>query len=108
MSSLTAVAPAPAGPDWYQRIASGAHPEWCSRGHRCGAGEHRAQPVKVERPGTGSVVFTRVSAGPRREHAEVRMSITLAPGDFNARAHLLLIVGALEALLEAVDISGTL
>lgn len=88
--------PTPAGPD--------QHPAWCRRGHYCAAGEHRAEPATISRPGTGSVVLTRVSTG-RREHAEVRMSVALAQGDFNARAHLLLILGALEDLLEAVDIN---
>jgi hypothetical protein len=102
--ALAVSTPTPAsGPDWYDRIEAGPHPSWCGRGHRCGLGEHRAYPVTVKRPGTGGLVLTRVAHGDR-EHAEVRMRIELAPGDFNARAHLLLILAELETLLEHVDV----
>jgi hypothetical protein len=101
----TVAVTAPARPDWYQHVHDSEHPAWCERGHRCALGEHRAQPVRLDRPGTGSVVLTRV-AGRGREFAEVTMSVRLAPGEFNAKAHLLHVLAALEDLLEQVDITS--
>jgi hypothetical protein len=81
--------------------ADDGHPDWCERGHVCGLGEHRAEPVRLAAPGCGSVVLTRVSSGPTgREHAEVRISITLPGSEPAARAHLARTVRALSHLLE--------
>ena len=77
------------------------HTAWCARGHRCGLGEHRADPVTLTAPG-GAVVLTRVQAPTGRQHAEVRISIKLPTGENNARAHLALILTALQALLRRV------
>jgi hypothetical protein len=93
---------APARPDWYERNAAARHPAWCGRGHLCGLGEHRAQPVTIRRPGAGAVVLTRVANG-SRQYAEVRMRVELAGGD-DARDHLMLLLAALEDLLERVDV----
>lgn len=78
------------------------HTAWCAQGHRCGLGEHRADPVIIEAPGRGVVVLTRVQASTGRQHAEVRISIKLPDGESHARARLALILTALEALLRRV------
>lgn len=75
------------------------HPDWCARGHACGLGEHRAQPVTLRVPGHGVVVLTRVLAADGSQHAEIRTRINLAPGDAGARAHLMRIVTEFDAAL---------
>ncbi|MDH6465801.1 hypothetical protein M2302_006003 [Micromonospora sp. A200] len=75
------------------------HPDWCARGHACGLGEHRAQPVTLRVPGHGVVVLTRVLAADGSQHAEIRTRINLAAGDTNARAHLMRIVTEFDAAL---------
>jgi hypothetical protein len=80
----------------------GTHPDWCARGHRCGLGEHRAQPVSLDVPGRGVVVLTRVRAADGREHAEVRLRVALAAGDGQARVHLRLLLTELQVLLTRV------
>ncbi|MFF5178277.1 hypothetical protein ACFY2Q_09670 [Micromonospora sp. NPDC000316] len=75
------------------------HPDWCARGHACGLGEHRAQPVTLRVPGRGVVVLTRVLAADGSQHAEIRTRISLAPGDTNARSHLMRIVTEFDAAL---------
>jgi hypothetical protein len=80
----------------------GHHPDWCAHNHTCGLGEHRAAPVRLDIPGRGSVVLTRVQGADGRQHAEIRTSITLAAGDVAARAHLAHILTELEAHLRRV------
>jgi hypothetical protein len=65
-------------------------------------GEHRAEPIRMDIPGRGSVVLTRVQSADGRQHAEIRTSITLAAGDAAARAHLAHILTELEAHLRRV------
>ena len=65
------------------------HPDWCARGHRCGLGEHRADPIVVELPGVGRLVLTRVRAADGRQHAEVRATVRLPEHDGAARLRLL-------------------
>ena len=76
-----------------------AHPDWCAKGHACGLGEHRAQPVTLDAGPRGVVVLTRVLAATGRQHVEIRTRITLASGEAHARAHLARILTALDALL---------
>lgn len=38
-------------------VADG-HPSWCARGHRCGLGEHRSQPVTIREDVTYTLVGT--------------------------------------------------
>src|SRR5437870_5750222 len=80
----------------------GEHPDWCARGHRCGLGEHRAQPVTFAIPGRGAVVLTRVQAADGRQHVEVRTRIALAGGELAARAHLAHILAELDTHLRRV------
>jgi hypothetical protein len=75
------------------------HPEWCAHTHACGLGEHRARPVRLEVPGRASVVLTRVMGTSGRQHVEIRTSVTLAPGDEAARAHLAHVLTELEGHL---------
>ncbi|MEU5935895.1 hypothetical protein [Micromonospora sp. NPDC047187] len=75
------------------------HPDWCARGHLCGMGEHRGQPMTLRVPGHGVVVLTRVLAADGSQHAEIHTRISLAAGDTNARAHLMRIVTEFDAAL---------
>jgi hypothetical protein len=85
-----------------RRPRPGEHPDWCARGHHCGLGEHRAQPVSLRVDGRGAVVLTRVRVADGREHVEIRTRIALAPGDGPARAHLARILSELETHLRRV------
>lgn len=86
---------------------SSGHPEWCARTHACGLGEHRAQPVTLSIPGRGAVVLTRVRSANGREHAEIRTTIELAPGEYGARAHLAHVLAELEThLRRAIRVPG--
>ena len=78
------------------------HPDWCAKGHHCGLGEHRAQPVSLYAPGRGVLVLTRVLSADGRQHVEVRTRIRLAPGESQARAHLGRILAELDAHLRRV------
>jgi len=64
------------------------HPEWCAQGHRCALGEHRADPLVIEVPALGRVVLTRVLATDGRQHAEIRIRLTLAGTEPAARRQL--------------------
>ena len=75
------------------------HPDWCAKGHHCGLGEHRAQPVSLYAPGRGVLVLTRVQAADGGQCVEVRTRIRLAPGESQARAHLARILAELDAHL---------
>lgn len=77
------------------RLRPGEHPDWCARGHQCGMGEHRAQPVVLDATG-GRVVLTRVLAADGTQHAEIRTRVVLGVGDELARAHLAYVLGELE------------
>ena len=79
-----------------------AHPDWCARGHQCGLGEHRAQPVALEVPGRGVIVLTRVQASDGRQHVEIRTRLRLADGERPARQHLARILVELNAHLSRV------
>ncbi len=78
------------------------HPDWCAADHRCGLGEHRAEPVTLTVPGRGVVVLTRVLAADGRQHVEIRTDVALAAGDGAARAHLTHILIELEGHLRRV------
>ena len=85
---------------FFDPVTDVAHPEWCARGHACGLGEHRAQPVTVDAGGRGVLVLTRVLAADGRQHVEIRTRITLtASGEAAARVQLGRILNALDALL---------
>lgn len=92
MSLLTRAAPAG------RRLRPGEHPDWCAKGHRCGLGEHRAQPVILDVPGLGRVVLTRVQAVNGRQHAEITTRVTLAAGA--ERRHLQHVLAELEQHLQ--------
>jgi hypothetical protein len=64
------------------------HTDWCARTHRCGLGEHRADPITLTVPSAGSAVITRVRTATGTEHAEVRLTIDLAGDDTRAREQL--------------------
>lgn len=64
------------------------HPTWCARGHRCGLGEHRSDPIRVSLPRVGSLVLTRVQATGGRQYAEIRASLRLGEDETQARARL--------------------
>jgi hypothetical protein len=78
------------------------HPDWCARGHRCGLGEHRAEPITLAVPGCGGVVLTRVQGANGRQHAEIRARIVLADGEPAARAHLARVLAELGPYLRRV------
>ncbi|WP_238016005.1 hypothetical protein KZZ52_00385 [Dactylosporangium sp. AC04546] len=75
------------------------HPEWCAGGHRCGLGEHRAEPITLDAPGLGRVVLTRVRSSTGREHAEVRLTVTLDRTETVARQQLLALTRDLDTVL---------
>lgn len=80
------------------------HPDWCAQDHRCTAGrvngEHRADPHTVRIPGAGSFVLTRVRSDTTGvEHAEVTLSVTLPPGEGDARARLAALLTHLRTLI---------
>lgn len=79
--------------------AARRHPEWCAQGHRCGLGEHRADPLVIAIPGHGRATLTRVQGTDGREHAEVRLTVALADAEPCARVQLLGIAHDLHALL---------
>jgi hypothetical protein len=79
------------------RPRPGEHPDWCAQGHRCGLGEHRAQPVRLDLAHRGAIVLTRVLAADGHQHVEIRTRISLA--DDRPRAHLAHILLELDAHL---------
>ncbi|WP_430501270.1 hypothetical protein ACQRWP_06700 [Micromonospora trifolii] len=93
------IRPRPATSSTWPTTDDHLHPDWCARGHACGLGEHRAQPVTLRVPGHGVVVLTRVLAADGSQHAEIRTRISLAAGDTNARSHLMRIVSEFDAAL---------
>ncbi len=62
----------------FDPITDLAHPDWCAKGHACGLGEHRAQPVTLDAGQRGVIVLTRVLAATGRQHVEIRTRISLA------------------------------
>lgn len=80
-------------------LRPGEHPEWCAHGHRCGLGEHRAQPIVLDAPRLGRVVLTRVQTSDGRQHAEVTATVALAEAEPYARAQLLTLTRDLESVL---------
>ena len=83
------------------RSRADVHPSWCSHGHACGLGEHRADPVTLDGSG-GVIVLTRVQARDGRQHVEIRTRISLNPGHDAGRAHLAHILTELDAHLRRV------
>jgi hypothetical protein len=75
------------------------HPDWCARGHRCGLGEHRAHPITITVPGAGGATLTRVSTPDGRQHAEIRLSITLPASEAAARLRLAALLTHLHTLI---------
>jgi hypothetical protein len=78
------------------------HPDWCAKGHACGLGEHRADPVTLVSRQAGVIVLTRVQDAAGRQHVEVRTRIVLAPGEAASRRHLALILSDLTGHLRRV------
>jgi hypothetical protein len=75
------------------------HPDWCARGHRCGLGEHRSDPIGVQIPGSGHARLTRVQGADGREHAEIRMQVALPASEPHARYRLAALLTHLETLI---------
>jgi hypothetical protein len=63
------------------------HPEWCARGHRCGLGEHRSEPLVVTVNGLRLVV-TRVRGRDGAERAEITAVQALDIDERRARVQL--------------------
>ncbi|MFF5229989.1 hypothetical protein [Dactylosporangium sp. NPDC000521] len=76
------------------------HTDWCARGHRCGLGEHRADPLTIDVPGLGRALLTRVRAADGREHAEVTLTVALASAEPVARWQLLGLARDLGAVID--------
>jgi hypothetical protein len=75
------------------------HPAWCARGHRCGLGEHRADPVVIDSPELGRVVLVRVADSRGRQHAEISIRLALADAEPAARKQLLALTADLRTLI---------
>jgi hypothetical protein len=69
------------------------HPPWCARGHRCGLGEHRSAPIRVEVPPGGHLVVTRVRDHEGHDHVEITGSVRLSGHEDRARAQLAGLLG---------------
>jgi hypothetical protein len=67
-----------------------SHLWWCARDHRCAGvlGEHRAQDIVINVPGTGRAVLTRVRSADGAEHAEIRVRVKLPAHEAYARGRL--------------------
>jgi len=76
------------------------HTTWCARDHRCGLGEHRAQPISFTIPGAGTTVLTRVRAIDGSQHGEIRLCITLPPDEAAARKRLAALLTGLRTLID--------
>jgi hypothetical protein len=81
------------------------HPDWCSRGHRCGLGEHRADPIVIDTPADGRIVLTRVEASNGHNHAEVTLRVQLSDHEAIATQQLFVLTTRLDALLRAVAVA---
>lgn len=81
------------------RLDEGGHTDWCGGGHRCGLGEHRAEPVSVDVPGIGRLMLVRVQGNDGRQWAEVRGSVVLPNDEVLARGRLLRLLGDLAEAL---------
>jgi hypothetical protein len=75
------------------------HTEWCARGHRCGLGEHRAEPIAVHVPEVGIGVLTRVCDSDGQQYAEIRVRVALPTDEMKARLHLATILTRLPVLM---------
>lgn len=82
------------------------HTTWCARGHHCGLGEHRSAPVGVDLPGLGRGVLIRVADHTGRQHAELRLTITLTPHEQTARDQLATLLTGLTNLLTRAALAG--
>ena len=80
-------------------MSADRHTDWCARGHRCGLGEHRADPIVLDVPGAGRVVLTRVHTAKGADHAEIRLRIVLPTGESDARARLAALLTHLHTLI---------
>jgi hypothetical protein len=77
----------------------GGHPDWCARGHHCGLGEHRAAPIRIDLPGAGTAVLTRIRAANGAQHAEIRLSVRLPDTEPAARLRLAALLTHLHTLI---------
>lgn len=64
------------------------HTDWCASGHRCGLGEHRGEPLRLDIEGVGSLVVTRVQGVDGHQYAEIRGSLRLDQREHRARGQL--------------------
>jgi hypothetical protein len=77
------------------------HTDWCARGHLCGLGEHRAEPIAITVPKVGTSVLTRVRDTYGRQYAEIRLVIRLPAEEPKARLRLITLLTGLPALMNA-------
>jgi hypothetical protein len=82
-----------------RRWLGAEHPDWCARGHLCGLGEHRAEPVVIDVPGHGRAVLGRAQDADGRQYAEIRLRIALHPAEPVARRQLASALCDLRALI---------
>lgn len=75
------------------------HPDWCTRGHPCNLGEHRAHPIRIDVPQVGSLIVTRVQGTAGHQYAEVRASLQLTPHEPHARHQLATVLDGLTHLM---------
>lgn len=75
------------------------HPGWCARDHTCGLGEHRAAPIRIDLPGAGSAVLTRIGTTTGAQYAEIRLSVTLPHLEPAARLRLTALLTHLHTLI---------
>jgi hypothetical protein len=89
--------------NWFTR----RHVDWCAGGTSCELGEHRSHPHTIGLPGAGRIVITRVRTASGREHAEVRLTLSLAGEESQARGQLALLArGLVVALSRVLDRHG--
>ncbi|GII26496.1 hypothetical protein [Planosporangium mesophilum] len=82
------------------------HTTWCAAGHRCGLGEHRADPITLTVPGAGTAVITRVRSADGAEHADIRLSVALPADEPAARLRLAALLTHLRTLIGPARTSG--
>lgn len=75
------------------------HTDWCARGHRCGLGEHRAEPISVDLPRAGTGLLTRVQDAHGRQYAEIRLRVALPGDEAGARQRLIALLTRIPALV---------
>jgi hypothetical protein len=78
------------------------HNSWCARGHHCGLGEHRADPIAIDVPRLGRGVLTRVADADGRQYAEIMLRVALPVYEQQARVRLASLLTRLPMLIGGV------